>query len=69
MLALTSCSRAIIDTEVPGWYEASTTLRLNTVGKFGRRPGRRAGAISKIVSTKKWCPLSWLIWRTVRSGC
>lgn len=50
-------------------YEASTTLRLNTVGKFGRRPWRRAGAVSKILSTKKRCPLSWLIWRTVRNGC
>ncbi|WP_222938796.1 hypothetical protein, partial [Pseudomonas veronii] len=37
---------------------------------LGRRPVRRAGAtVSKIVSTKKWCPLSWPIWRAVRRGC
>lgn len=52
MLALTSCSRAINDTETPGWYEASTTLRLKAGGKFGRRPGQRGGAVSKVVSTK-----------------
>ena len=61
---------AINDTEAPGWRVASTTWRLNASEKLGRRPVRRAVAIvSKIVSTKKWCPVSWPIWRAVSRGC